>query len=73
MHNSERKEKLVINPQQENLTISIGVDFYVCCNNCNTLDSSCYGTTYHSASKQTYCDKCGVDNFQRKWEIERRF
>lgn len=38
------------------------IHFYICCNNCHSADRTCDGTTYHSASRQTYCDRCGVDN-----------
>ena len=39
-----------------------GVHFYTCCNNCNERDTSCDRKTYHSASGDLYCDRCGTDN-----------
>ena len=39
-----------------------GVHWYICCNNCEEVDTSCDGTTYESASREKYCDNCGVVN-----------
>ena len=38
-----------------------GLHWYACCNNCETIDTSCDGKTYQTASYESYCGTCGID------------